>query len=252
MTNLQLLQRRKSVRSYSDKRLADSLKNRLRSEATYSDSHEAGLSFRVCFHDDAPFKGIGRSYGMFHNVHNYLAVVEDPTFPDTSERAGFCAQRFVIEAESLGIATCFVGGTFSSAHVATEIEVYEKIPFLVAFGYADEKRNPFIARMALKMAHRHERSARDFYDGDDEEYAHARKVLPWLDNALEAVACAPSALNRQPVRLKLSEMDGVPTVEAHTLVPSRDAIELGIAKFNVEFAVGGVWDWGEKAPFVPD
>lgn len=251
MSNLEILRRRKSVRSYSPAAVSDAVRNKLNSEATYINSHESGLSFRTCFDDGAPFKGFGRSYGMFRNVNNYLAVLVDTTFPNTLERAGYFAEQWITEAVKLGLSTCFVGGTFSPGHVATRMEVYEKIPFVVAFGYAEEDKTSMVARIATKMAHREKRSPREFYDGDDAEYAEACRKLPWLETALEAVACAPSALNKRPVRLKFTRHEGVGTVKAFTISSDKYAVELGIAKFNVAFAVGGTWDWGEDGVFYP-
>lgn len=252
MSDLEILNSRKSVRSYLSSPISESQRRSLRSEATFIGSHEAGLSFRPVFGDDAPFKGVGRSYGMFRGVENYLAVIVDPTFPNAMERAGYCAEQWVVEAVKLGLGTCFVGGTFSASHVDTFVEVYEKIPFVVAFGHPDEKRTSFVARLASNMAHRKHRLPRDFFDGDDAAYDEACSNITWLPQALEAVACAPSALNKQPVRLKAVHTEDGWTVSAHTLDPNKYAIELGIAKFNVAFAVKGVWDWGENGLFFPE
>lgn len=252
MSNIEILKSRKSVRSFGSSPISDSLRRTLQSEATFVNSHESGLSFRVVFDDDAPFRGIGRSYGMFRGVNNYLAVVIDPTFPHTMERTGYFAQQWVMEALKIGISTCFVGGTFSASHVETMVEVYEKIPFVIAFGTAEEARTPMVAKITMAMMHNKKRTPRDFFDGSDSEFESAQKNIKWLETALEAVACAPSALNKQPVRLKPVETAEGWTVSAHTINPGSNAIELGIAKFNVAFAVGGSWEWGENALFLPE
>lgn len=252
MEELEILKKRKSVRSYSSSPISESLQHALRSEATFINSHESGLSFRPVFGDGSPLRGAGRNYGMFRGVDNYLAVVVDPSFPDTLERAGYFSEQWIIEALKKGIETCYVGGTFSASHVDTLVEVYEAVPFIIAFGYPDISRTPLAAKLALSVMHRKHRTPRDFFDGTDNEYEEACGNIPWLQTALEAVACAPSALNKQPVRLHaVNRADGW-TVSAHTLNPNKDAIELGIAKFNVAYAVKGVWDWGENGLFFPE
>lgn len=243
MTALELLQSRHSVRSYSSRTVSEGIRNKLRSEVTFINTHEAGLNFQLCFDDDAPFRGVGRSYGMLRGVNNYLCAVIDPTFDDAYERAGYCAEQFVIEALKLGLGTCFVGGTFSRQHVGARVEVYEKVPFVVSFGYAEESLTPLIAKVAMKFAHRKTMSPRDFFDGNDSEYESALREFPWLFEALQAVACAPSYLNKRPVRLKVVTEDGMRHIVAYvTTKQETTLVDLGIAKYNVSTVVSGVWD----------
>ena len=250
--SLDLLQSRHSVRSFSPDPIEQSLINALQSEATFINTHEAGLNFRLCVNDDAPFRGIGRSYGMFRGVNNYLACIIDPTFEHALERAGFYAQQFVIKAHAAGLGTCFVGGTFSRSHVNAHVEVYEKIPFVVALGHPDVGNTSLLAKFTTRMAHRKHLDPIDFFDGSSEDYADALREFPWLDTALRAVACAPSALNTRPVRLACREVEGVKRITAHTIAPEKYAAELGIAKFNVRAVVPGGRDWAEGAVFSPD
>jgi len=252
MTNLELIQSRHSVRSYSGKAIPDDVRNRLRSEVTYINTHEAGLNFQLSFDDDAPFRGVGRSYGMFRGVRNYLVAVIDPTFPDAYERAGYFAEQFVIEALKLGIGTCFVGGTFSRQNVGARVEVYEKIPFVIPFGYPEDDKTPLLAKMAMKFAHRKKMSPRDFFEGTDPEYAATRQEFKWLDVALEAVACSPSSLNKRPVRLKTVTEEGKLHIAATTNGQETSPVDLGIAKFNVATAVAGIFDWGNSGIFYKD
>lgn len=246
---IDLLESRRSVRSYDEIPIQEGIVNKLKSEVTFINSHEAGLNFQIFFDDDSPFRGFRRSYGMFRNVRNYLCAVIDPTFPDTYERAGYFAEQFVMEAVKLGLGTCFVGGTFSRENIQARVEVYEKVPFVVAFGYPDEAHSSLLSRVAYRAVHRKKKSVRDFFSGTDAEYKDALSEFNWLETALRAVACAPSAYNRQPVRLSVSEIEGRRHIVATTVEPSKDAVELGIAKFNVADAVGGIWNWGEGAPF---
>lgn len=249
---LELLRRRHSVRSYSVDAIDDAVRNRLRSEITYINTHESGLSFQLCFDDAAPFQGWSRSYGIFRNVRNYMVAVIDPTFPDAEERAGYFAQQFVIETVRAGLGTCFVGGTYSGSHIRARVEVYEKVPFVVAFGRSDHSATSLLARISSRLAHLKTMTPRDFFAGDDVEYHEVLDRFPWLHTALQAVACAPSAMNRRPVRLKMREVGGRSRIVAFTDDSGKYAVDLGIAKYNVAAVVPGVWEWGENAPFIPD
>lgn len=251
--DLELLRKRHSVRAYSPEPIAVSLVNRLKSEITFVNSHEAGLNFTLCLDDNAPFKGFSRSYGMFRNADNYIAAIIDPSFDHAEERAGYFAQQLVIECTALGLGTCFVGGTFSRRNVNARLEVYEKVPFVVTVGNPEEEKTTFVGRLTKTMAHRKQMSPREFYDGDEEEYTRALMSFPWLDKALEALACAPSALNRRPVRLKMIESNGHSAIIAYNVSQNQySPVDLGIAKFNIAAIVPGLWDWGERGEFHPE
>lgn len=252
MSNLDLIKQRHSVRCFLAESIQEPVRNRLRSEVTYINSHEAGLNFQLSFNDPKPFEGFRRSYGMFRNVRNYLAAVIDPTFDHAAERAGFYAEQFAIECTRLGIGTCFVGGTFSRSDLASRVEVYEKVPFVVAFGMPDEKHTSVIGKLTAKVAKRKSRPIREFFDGSDEDYTQSCRKFPWLPEGLKAISLAPSALNSQPVRIKVEDIDGETRITAHTIDPKKYAVELGIAKYNFSAVIGGIWDWGENGAFYPD
>ena len=221
---IEQLRGRHSVRSFADREIETGLVNRLRSEATYINTHDAGLNFQLRFGDGAPMRGSD----------------------------GYYSEQFVMECVNVGLGTCFVGGTYSRSHLDVTVEVYERIPFIVVFGYSEASATTLLGRLASKLTHRVTRQPRDFFDGTDEDYRRSCAEFTWLETALEAVACAPSGYNRQPVRLRSVETPEGPGIAAFTLDPQKDAAELGIAKFNVAAAVGGCWDWGEGGVFVKD
>lgn len=248
--SLELLLKRRSVRSYLPDSLPGRIREFLKSEATFINTHEAGLNFQLCFDDDAPFRGFGRSYGMFRNAKNYLAAVIDPTFADAEERAGFFAQQFVLAATRSGLGTCFVGGTFSRSDVNARLEVYERLPFVVVFGMEDPKHRPFIGRLAAGIAHGKKMDPSEFFMGSQTDFREAESRLPWLPEALQAVACAPSALNKRPVRLYTEDDKGDMRLRAHVSDPCKFSVELGIAKCNVADVVPeGLWEWGNDGAF---
>ncbi len=55
MYTLKELRERKSVRGYTDESLSESIRNTLNAEATFINSHEAGLNFQVRYDDADPF-----------------------------------------------------------------------------------------------------------------------------------------------------------------------------------------------------
>ena len=244
------LRERHSVRAYTDEAIDQSIVNKLRAEVTMTNCHEAGLHFQLFFDEPDPFRGFSKSYGIFVNPRNYIACVVDPAFPDALERAGYFAQQFCIKALEFGLGTCYVGGTYDSSRVKAQIRAGEQLLFLVLFGYPAEKER-IAARLMMKMIHRNDLTARDFFKGDDEEYRKALDRFPWLADGLEALTSAPSSLNKQPVRIFIKNPDqenAAVCAKVDTKV-TKNLIDLGIGKYNFAAAAGGDWEWGNRSPF---
>lgn len=250
--SLELLKSRHSVRAYTEEPVSPDLLKELNADITMVNTHEAGFHFSIVTDDPAPFSRFDKSYGSFRNVRNYLACIVDTSFPDVYEKAGFYAERFALKCVSLGLGTCFVGGTFRAYKVALQFRPDWKLLFVVVFGNAAESERP-MARLMAKFVHRRGMTPEDFFSGSEVDLKKASNSFPWIPNALEALACAPSALNRRPVRLRVCHSSDSMEVKAFVQdVNDSNLIDLGIAKCNMSMVSPGEWEWGNDAPFLLD
>lgn len=251
----QVILARKSVRAYSPKRVEEKLLNTLRAAATMINTHEAGLYFTVVDNDPIPFQQFDRSYGMFRNARNYIAVAVDTSFPNTLERAGFFAEEIVLKAVSLGLGTCFVGGTYSSDEVAFNLKASQRLLFLVLFGYpAEGTKSPLMARIAMGISHRKTMRPEDYWIvRNNLTYTEARSDFPYLEAGMQGLAAAPSSLNKRPVRVWVGESEGERVIRLGIPgIKEKQEIDLGIAKYNFALAAGGSFLWGNGAHFIKD
>lgn len=243
------LRKRHSVRRYSNKEIDLEIINKLKADLTYINTHAAGLHFTLVTDDPAPFEGFSASYGMFNGVRYFVACIVDSSFSDVSISAGYYAEQFVMYAVELGLSTCFVGGTFNRNAVNLPLRAGWKIPFVITIGYADETKKLSISGIAEKIMHRKSKSAKDFI------YPKSGKVISmiddckWLSQGLEGLASAPSALNRQPVKINIDEQGNI-TGYVEKSTPDF-LIDLGIGLWNFESASGGYWQLGNPAIFTP-
>lgn len=245
---LRLLKKRHSVRAYSEEPVDEALIRKFEADITMINTHEAGFHFALVTNDPGPFEAFDKSYGSFRNVRNYLACIVDKTFPDVYERAGYYAEEFAIYATENGLGTCFVAGTYSPGKIALQLRADWELLFVVAFGYPVDKER-FLARMTRNFFHRKEIDSRDFFVGNDSEYTEACKKFRWFPDALEALAAAPSSLNKRPVRLRMENGE----IRAYLKKDSdKSRIDLGIAKYNMGFISPGTWEWGNDAQFYED
>lgn len=198
---LEKLAERRSVRNFTSTPLSDSDKARLRSAITSINSHEAGLHFTLVTDSPEAFNGFGRSYGLFSGVSNYVAlVIDESAYRNMEEKAGYYAQMLVMKCIGMGLATCFVGGTFSRKHLEVQMRAGWKVPAVVAVGYPAEGKDSFLGRVMHKVIKRKSKAPLQFYKGDL-PWEEVSELFPKMLDALKAVALAPSAMNKQPVSI---------------------------------------------------
>lgn len=247
MTPLQLLQQRHSVRAFTEESLTMEHVKKLKSLLTMINTHQQGLKFQLITDDPDPLAGFSKSYGVFTNPKNYVAAVVDMAAPDVFERAGYYAEQFVIKAVELGIGTCFVGGTYDEHKVKAQLRAGEKVLFLILLGYPLNKTK-LVARMMAKLVHRKVMTFEQFFEPQRELNA-AISENPILQVGLEGVACAPSALNKRPVRLFIDSAGENKEICAKVDDSNpKNLIDLGIAKYNYNFATDTECMWGNGAP----
>ena len=248
MPTLEDLKNRHSVRSFTNKELSQDIINKMNAEITMINTHESGLKFSLCVNDNNPFRTFKQSYGFFKNANNYIACVVEPHYKHAYQRAGYFAQQLVMKAFSLGLGTCYVGGTYDRDAVSVMLKAGEKLLFVVLIGYENyEEKAPAIARMAYNMIHLKKMSVMDFLS-TDEDRENVLRNNPLLADALNAVAVAPSSLNKRPARVKYEKGE----ISIYTEnSDDKTMIDLGIAQYNFQAVYSGEWEWGNPSIFYP-
>ncbi|MDE5842136.1 MAG: nitroreductase family protein [Muribaculaceae bacterium] len=242
--DLDTLRERHSVRKYSDRAVPAAEIGQLRDLVAELNRTYKGVRFSLVVNDGETFNSFKRTYGMISGVKNYLVAVADTTVADSEEIAGFCGEAFVMAATAMGLGTCFVGATYNPATVKIILSASEEIAFLVPFGYENEDGPGFLGKLVSKITHRKSILPEDFYDNSLGFFnlQEALERMPALRDALEALAAAPSGMNKQPARIWMGEDTmlhlGVAFKGDYT------SIDLGIAKFNVQAVIPGKWEWG--------
>ncbi len=242
------LRERHSVRSYSSQPLTEKVVRSISAEITYINTHVAGMHFELVTENPEPFQGLKASYGMFKGVRNFIAAVIDTTYPGAWINAGYYGEQLAMHAVSLGLGTCFVGGTFDKSAVPSQLRAGWKLPFVIALGYPAKKTDTFISSILVKAIHRKSKSALDFLNEPTEDKIRHIQSTPWLLAGFRALESAPSAMNRQPVRISL---EGDMITASAAKADNGLLIDLGIALWNFASATGGEWEIGNPAIFLP-
>jgi len=144
------------------------------------------------------FKGALGAYGKINGAPADAVLIGATRQPAFQETAGFLGEGLLLEAVSMGLSTCWVGGLFNPYAAAKQFPLQsgERVLAICALGYPVDSKT-LEEKIFSRLARSHKRlPLEQLVSGIDQS-----KYPAWLPAALEAVRLAPSAMNRQPWRL---------------------------------------------------
>jgi len=186
------------------------------------------------------FTGILGGYGKIVGAPHVLAVIVNADTQAAHAHAGYAGQAAILEATTQGLASCWIGGFFDpkKARRLVALSEAEAIVAVVPIGHATDQFSR-TERAMRAMAHSRNRKPLEDIAPGNEQWPQ------WARAAAECARVAPSAINRQPWRLRY---DGA------SLVISRDnilesprvtkALDCGIAMLHAELGALGAGDVG--------
>jgi nitroreductase len=188
-------------------------------------------------HDDL-FTGYVGSYGKIRGARA-AAIFIAPEGEDTA--AGYVGEAFVLEAQRLGLGTCWVAGSYDRKRAAsiTTLAPGERIASLTPVGYPVEKppADERLMRRAVRADAR--KPLAEIAPGAGTDLWPA-----WASEAAEAARWAPTGGNGQPQRLTFA--DGALVLGRAARTYWTAPIDLGIVMLHVELGalhagVTGSW-----------
>ena len=207
---------RHSVRQYKDLPIAEDLKARL-NELILACNEESGLNMQLITDDPECFDTFLGHYGKFKNAHNYIAIVGPKSLPDLEEVTGYYGQRLVLEAQMMGLNTCWAAGSYGRGKCKADIKDSEKLVCVIAIGYGENEGKKHKSKSLARLC------------------SVPEADMPiWFKNGVKAAMMAPTAINQQSFHISLDGEEPVITAGRGPFVK----IDLGIVKYNFEAASG--------------
>lgn len=246
----QAISQRHSRRQFNNKPLTEETVNNLLIVQEKLNAHLPGA--RIVFKNQDPdtvFSGIIGSYGKIKNAPTYAVFIGDMRDPNVQEKVGYLGECFILEATTMGLATCWVGGFFSPKTVAQQvkIETYEKVLAVTPVGFVDNGYS-FTEKMMSGMVGSKKRKPLNELCLTDEQTDWPE----WVKPALEAARLAPSAVNRQPWRFSVDNNSIIISQDSEKGIAEKSNIskrlDCGIAMAHIEIAalkngVKGEWQY---------
>lgn len=215
MDILQAMKERHSVRAYTGQKIESEKRQQL-DALIRACNEESGLHIRIRYDDPTGFDSRLAHYGKFQNVDNYIILAGKPS-RDLQEKCGYYGEKIVLEAQMMGLNTCWVALSFNKSAVEKLIPTGEKMVLVIAIGYGKTQGT----------AHKG-KTIEGVLDTKGE-------VPDWFQKGAEAALLAPTAINQQ--KFKIGMKDGNPTIRIAGMGPYTK-IDLGIVKYHFEAASG--------------
>lgn len=200
------IKQRKSVRSYDPRPISP--KDQALIEAYIQDpKHLKGVfghTIKLYYvkMDGLKSEKIG-TYGVIKQAPAYVVSVCENT-REAFIDCGLVFENLVLYLESIGLNTCWLGGTFNRQKLKLNATLapYEMIPIISPVGYGADHQS-FLEKTMRKLAKSDQRKPSEqlFFEND---FQHPLTDATWLET-LEYVRLAPSASNQQPWRVVVSE-----------------------------------------------
>lgn len=210
MELLEAMEKRHSVRSFEDKKIEGTVKDKLL-EMIYKCNKESGLNMQLVLDEPQAFDSFMAHYGKFSGVKNYIAIIGKKN-ASLEETCGYYGEKVVLHAQQLGLNTCWVAMTYSKTKGAFEIKDGEKLCCVIAIGYGKTQGVPHKSKTVEKVSK---------VNGN---------MPDWFRKGIEAALLAPTAVNQQKFQFVL---DGN-KVSAKPGMGFYSKIDLGIAKYHFE------------------
>jgi nitroreductase len=207
MSLAEVIKNRKSVRNYSGEALKKEHINAINQYIATLEQPLGGnarIELISTNSGDKPVK-LG-TYGVISSAKDFLTLVYEPG-PLAEENAGYLFEQVVLFCTSLGLGTCWLGGTLKKSDFAKQIQIKKDEIFSIVspVGYPAEKLR-FLDKLMRAGAKSDNRKPFEtlFFEQNFETPLKMEDAGKYLQ-PLEMLRLAPSASNSQPWRIIKSD-----------------------------------------------
>lgn len=209
MEMIEIMNRRHSVRQYTDAAIEQEKREKLGALIEEINA-ESGLHIQIFYDEPKCFDSMLAHYGKFVGVKNYIALVGKKS-SDLDEQLGYYGEKLVLKAQELGLNTCWVA--MSHGKSKADIQKNEKQVCLISVGYG----------VSQGTAHKNKAL--------NEVCNYTADMPQWFLNGVSAALLAPTAMNQQKFFFELLS-DG--SVKATCGRGFYTKLDLGIVKYHFE------------------
>lgn len=196
---------RTSVRTYKNESITKEIEEKLKNFYTdLSGPFSPKVRFKLIdsksmFIDSSIKLG---TYGVIKGASFFIAAAVEKT-DRNMEELGYEFEKLILYCTSLGIGTCWLGGTFKKGEFAKAIDLKEEelIPIVTPIGYASESRSLVDSIFRFASGSKNRKAWNELFYNQSLEKPLIKDEAGKYSIPLEMVRIAPSASNKQPWRI---------------------------------------------------
>ncbi len=215
MTIMEAIKSRHTVRKYTNRHIPQEIVSLL-IERIKQNNEKYNIDMNLVTENTDAFNTFIKLV-LAKGVNNYI-VLAGTILDDLDEKLGYCGTDVMLYAQTLGLNTWWVGGTFSKKGVKKNIALTEnkKITGIIAVGYGATQG---VSHKSKKI----------------EDISYYKGITPdWFINGVKAVLLAPTALNKQAFKI-IGEGNRVSITCNNGIFSNTD---IGIGKYHFEIGAG--------------
>jgi hypothetical protein len=200
------------VRKFQDKPLAEDVVKALQARIEKVNK-EHQVNIKLVTNESVPVWGVMKFF-MTKGLKNYLVLL-GPDRADIEESLGYCGIDIALYAQTLGLNTWWVGGTYSKNSASKDVEG-SVINGIIALGYGQVQGVPHKSKAFEDVCQ---------YEGAMPE---------WFKQGVEAALLAPTAMNKQ--KFMITGKDNEVSISCDN--GKWSGTDLGIVKYHFEVGAG--------------
>ena len=206
----QAMLERHMVRKYTDKAIPEDVVTKL-NDRVRGNNEQFGLSIKLMTNDNTAVPGVIKLI-LAKGVNNFF-IMAGPEGAD--ELCGYCGADLMLYAQTLGLNTWWVGGTFNRKGAQEKAEGAKPVG-IIAVGYGQTQGVPHKSKKASDVS---------TYDGE---------VPEWFKNGVDAALLAPTALAKQA--FTISGKESKVSISCDNGIFT--GVDTGLVKYHFELGAG--------------
>jgi len=240
MKTMEAIEQRISIRSFNGKPIAGQAHDDLDEYCRNIGLGPFGAAVRFKLLDLEPLsreelRPLG-TYGVIKGASHYIlgAVKEGK---GSLEDIGYCLEKIILRATTLGFGTCWLGGTFKRSAFAAKMHLAddEMLPAITPVGYPVKKISTADRLLRFSAGSNKRKPWSELFFVDDGKTPLTEADAGDYRQALEAVRMGPSASNRQPWRMAKG-VDG----SFHLYLKENPVYNRIMGKFRIQYIDMGI------------